>query len=93
MALNYSWWTLYPWPPESNPDLNSYAYIHNLQLQWNPMGSNGKPVSAQRMSFQISSNVNQRMNQLSHAYILNLQLQWTPMGSNGKPVSAQLVSF
>ena len=24
----------------------SFAYIHNLHLQWTPMGSNGKPVSA-----------------------------------------------
>ena len=73
----------------------SHAYIHNLQLQWTPMGCRvliftitgiGSPQVVKYLQLQwtaMGSNGKHHLNQLSHAHIHNLQLQWTLMGSNG----------
>ena len=77
----------------------SHAYLHILQLQWTPMGSNGKPVSAQLMSFKIcNSNGLQWAPMVITVWISSAMpissisdsngLQWAPMVSH-----SQLSSF
>ena len=73
--------------------------IYNLQLQWIPMGSNGKHLTEKhRKSWTLESdysyphlqsptpmvpNGKQVLDKIIIILIFNIQLQWTPMDSNG----------
>ena len=79
-------------------DLITLTLIYNLQLQWTPMGSNGKHNCVQKMmtpSEFSNSNGLQWAPVISNFLIrlllpiYNLQHQWNPMGTNDKLQSVQ----